>query len=78
MLDYFDIKQGMIFFVEDLSAEESVIFRGEDTPKKRRPWVIVSNDKANACLGHVTAVPVFTRTEVREPTQVYFRHRRGK
>ena len=75
MLDCFDIRQGMIFFVEDLSSEESVVFRGEDTPKKRRPWVIVSNDKANACLGHVTAVPIFTRTEVREPTQVYFRHR---
>ena len=74
MADCFDIKQGMIFFVDDITAEESTLFKGENTPRKRRPWVIVSNDRCNM-YGHIlTGVPIYTRSEITLPTQVYFEY----
>ena len=74
MADCFEIKQGMIFFVEDITSEESTVFKGEHTPKKRRPWVIVSNNRCNT-YGHIlTGVPVYTRSEITLPTQVYFEY----
>ena len=75
MIDCFDIKQGMIFFVEDITSETSVVFKGEYTPKKRRPWVIVSNDKCNAYSHTLTGVPIFTRDAATLPTQVFFNNK---
>ena len=72
MRDCFNIKQGMIFWVDDLSTEESVLFHGETTPKKRRPWVIISNDTCNNSCKTVTAVPVYTHNGTTRPTQVCF------
>lgn len=75
MIDCFDIKQGMIFFVEDITSETSVVFKGEYTPKKRRPWVIVSNDRCNAFSHTLTGVPIFTRDAATLPTQVFFNNK---
>lgn len=75
MIDCFDIKQGMIFFVEDITSETSVVFKGEYTPKKRRPWVIVSNDRCNAYSHTLTGVPIFTRDAATLPTQVFFNNK---
>jgi len=72
MLDCFNIKQGMIFWIDDLSTEESVLFHGDTTPKKRRPWVIISNDSCNNSCKTVTAVPVYTHNGTTRPTQVCF------
>jgi len=74
MLECWEIKQGMIFYVEDVTSEESTIFKGEHTAKKRRPWLVVSNDKNNMFSPQVSMVPIYTRTETRLPTQVYFKH----
>lgn len=72
MLDCYGIRQGMIFFVEDITSESSVMFKGEKLPKKRRPWIVVSNNRNNAYAPHVTMVPVFTGNEIHLPTQVCF------
>lgn len=74
MKDVLDIKQGMIIFLPDASEGEDIVFKGESTPKKRRPWLIVSNDANNAFALNVSAVPIYTRTGVTIPTQVYFKH----
>ena len=74
MLECWEIKQGMIFYVEDVTSEESTVFKGEHTTKKRRPWLVVSNDKNNMFSPQISMVPIYTRTEARLPTQVYFKH----
>lgn len=74
MLECWEIKQGMIFYVEDVTSEESTIFKGEHTAKKRRPWLVVSNDKNNMFSPQISMAPIYTRTEARLPTQVYFKH----
>lgn len=67
------IKQGAIFFIDDLNSEESVVYKGETTPKKRRPWVVVSNDKNNCFSQNITMCPLYTRTTTSLPTQVYIK-----
>lgn len=74
MLECWEIKQGMIFYVDDVTSEESTIFKGEHTAKKRRPWLVVSNDKNNMFSPQVSMVPIYTRAETKLPTQVYFKH----
>lgn len=73
MKDVLDIKQGMIIFL-DATEGQDIVFKGESTPKKRRPWIIVSNDANNAFALSVSAVPIYTRTGATIPTQVYFKH----
>lgn len=65
------IKQGAIFFIDDLNSDESVVYKGETTPKKRRPWVVVSNDKNNCYSQNITMCPLYTRNTTSLPTQVY-------
>lgn len=74
MVDVWEIRQGMIIFLPDMSEGHDVIFKGEQTPKKRRPWLIVSNDSNNIYSTQVSAVPIYTRKEATLPTQVYFKN----
>lgn len=74
MKDVLEIKQGMIIFLPDATEGRDIVFKGETTPKKRRPWIIVSNDANNAFSLSVSAVPIYTRTGATIPTQVYFKH----
>ena len=67
------IKQGAIFFIDDLNSDESVVYKGETTPKKRRPWVVVSNDKNNCFSQNITMCPLYTRNSTTLPTQVYIK-----
>ena len=65
------IKQGMLFWIDDLSlvCPENTI-----TPRKRRVWLVVSNDLANATSNVITVVPVYSRSETRNPSQVFFKN----
>lgn len=73
-MDVSAIKQGMIFYVDDCTADEKISFNNERFPMKRRPWVVVSNNKNNAVSSNITMCPIYTRSETKLPTQVYFKN----
>lgn len=72
------VKQGMIFLIADQSSDVSVIFKGEHTPKKRRPWVVVSNNVCNRCSPEISMCPIYTRPQATQPTQVYYKNADGR
>ena len=71
-------KQGMIFFIADQSSDVSVLFKGERTPKKRRPWVVVSNNVCNRFSPEISMCPIYTRPQATQPTQVYYKNADGR
>lgn len=73
-MDVSAIKQGMIFYVDDCTADEKITFNNERFPMKRRPWVVVSNNKNNAVSPNITMCPIYTRSETKLSTQVYFKN----
>ena len=73
-MDVSAIRQGMIFYVDDCTADEKITFNNERFPMKRRPWVVVSNNKNNAVSPNITMCPIYTRSETKLPTQVYFKN----
>lgn len=75
MLDCWEIKQGMLIYIVDDSEGTQVQFKGEHYPKKRRPWIVVSNDANNAFSTQIHMVPVYTRSETTLPTQVFFKNK---
>lgn len=72
------VRQGMIFFIEDLTSNQNVLFKGEHTPLKRRPWVVVSNNKHNRHASEVSMCPIYTRHSTTIPTQVYYKGSDGR
>jgi mRNA-degrading endonuclease toxin of MazEF toxin-antitoxin module len=71
------VRQGAIFYIADLTVDEknkSITYGNSHFPQKCRPWIIVSNNKHNSYSDSITMVPIYTRTTVTSPTQVYFKN----
>ena len=70
MCDTYLYEQGMFFWIEDMSegTTNTVI------PKKKRIWLIVSNNTVNKTSSNLTVVPVYTRDEATKNTHVAFKN----
>lgn len=61
-------RQGMIFYVEDMSIDSA----NTTIPKKGRYWVIVSSNKHNETSPNVVAVPIYTERNEARSTHVTY------
>ena len=71
------IRQGAIFYIADLTVDESnksITFGATHFPQKCRPWLIVSNNIHNANADTISMVPIYTRDTTAAPTQVFFKN----
>lgn len=70
MCDTYLYQQGMFFWVDDMSegTTNTVI------PKKKRIWLVVSNNEINRTSANLTIVPVYTRDEAVKNTHVAFKN----
>lgn len=60
-MDNFTVKRGMVFFIEDAAKQEPISCNSESAPKKRRPYIVLSNDKCNASSPLIHVAPILTR-----------------
>ena len=70
---YFDTyvhRQGTFFWIDDMSVDTN----NEVIPKKRRIWLVVSNNEINNTSANLSVVPVYTRSEATKNTHVAFKN----
>ena len=58
----FEIKRGMCFYLDEPSKTEPVPCTTSCSPQKKRPYMVLSNDKCNASSNLVHVAPILTRT----------------
>ena len=58
----FEIKRGMCFYLDEPSKTEPVPCTSSCSPQKKRPYMVLSNDKCNASSNLVHVAPILTRT----------------
>lgn len=61
----FKIKRGMVFYLEKPAESQPVKCISSFTPEKKRPYIVVSNDKCNEYSQLVNIAPIYSR----EPRQ---------
>lgn len=71
----FEIKRGMVFFLEEPGKSQTIPYDSWYAPKKCRPYIVLSHDKINSSANHTIQVaPIFTRElNVVKPWDVPFK-----
>ena len=62
MSDEFKVKRGMVFFLNKPADHQPVKCLASNVPEKKRPYIVVSNDKCNEFANLVHVAPVYTRS----------------
>lgn len=61
-METFTIKRGMVFFLDDAAKQEPISCTSDCTPKKKRPYLVLSNDKCNASSNLIHVAPILSRS----------------
>ena len=72
-MNKFEIKRGMVFYLEEPSRNQPNIRNTTYTmPKKKRPYVVLSNDGCNANSSCIHVAPLYSREDSTKPYLVSF------